>query len=98
STPVDASKEAYRAAIVDENVLLKPSLGTRSKTYSYLRDRYGLDPEIPVFRVLRTLWERDESGRPILALLVAAFRDPILRASVPLVLGCGVDEPITSLD
>ena len=86
ATPGDASIDDYKQAIIEENVLLKPSVGTRSKTFSYLRDRFALDPEVPVFRVLRTLWDRDLAGQPLMALLVAVFRDPVLRATVPAII------------
>lgn len=76
----------YKREIVERNLLLKPSASTRAKTYSFLRDRYALDPGVPVFRMLRLLWDRDEAGRPLMALLVAILRDPALRATVPLML------------
>lgn len=96
STHDDTSQPELKAAIVDENVLLKPSAGTRAKTYSYLRDRFGLDPDVPVYRVLRFLWDRDEAGQPLLALLVACLRDPILRVSVPCILEVQPDTVVTS--
>ena len=96
TTPGTASLADYRRAIVDENVLLKPSSATRSRTFSYLRDRYGLDPSVPVFTLLRTLWERDEAGQPLMALLVAALRDPVLRSTLPVMIGCQPDQPVPS--
>jgi len=94
--PQDASKNDYRAAIGEDNLLLKPSASTRAKTYSYLRDRFALDPEVPIFNVLRLLWERDEAGRPLLALLIAAFRDPVLRATVPAMIAREPDQAFPS--
>ena len=82
AVPADAAKNDYRRAIIDDNLLLKPSASTRAKTYSYVRDRFALDPDVPIFRVLRLLWERDELGQPLMALLVAIFRDPVLRSTV----------------
>lgn len=81
--PADATRGDYKAAIIEDNLLLKPSSSTRLKTSAYLRDRFALDPDVPIFNVLRLLWERDQPGQPLLALLVAAFRDPVLRATVP---------------
>lgn len=94
--PAEASKSDYKVAIVDENVLLKPSAGTRAKTYSYLRDRFGLDPDIPMFQVLRLLWERDATGQPMMALSVALSRDPVLRATVPMLIDRQPDQPLSS--
>lgn len=96
SVPVDATQADYKQAIVDDNVLLKPSAGTRSKTYSYLRDRFALDPEVPIFRVLRLLWERDQPGQALMVLLIAAFRDPVLRSTMPSVVQRQPDQALTS--
>jgi hypothetical protein len=94
--PLDSTNDDFRTAIVDTNVLLKPSASTRSKTYSYLRDRFALDPAVGIFRVLRLLWNKDEAGRPLMALLVAAFRDPVLRVTIPSMIGRQPDLPFTS--
>jgi len=95
-TPREASRNDYKVAIVNDNVLMKPSTATRSKTYSYLRDRFALDPGVPIFRVLRLLWERDPAGQPLMALLVAAFRDPVLRSTVPAMADRQVDQAFPS--
>lgn len=82
----DARREAYVTAIVDENVLGKQTLSSRRITAQRLRELYGLEARLPVFRVLRRLWPIDPAGRPLLALLVALARDPLLRSTVPVVL------------
>lgn len=84
--PATAGLEAYRAAIVDENVLLKRTVTTRKQSLRALRELYALDPAVPVFRALRDLWDEDAEGQPLLALLCAAARDPLLRATAELVL------------
>src|SRR5699024_9148804 len=96
AVPSDADKDEYKSAIVNENVLLKPSAGTRSKTYAFLRDRFALDPEVPIFRVLRLFWDRDEAGQPLMALLVGMFRDPVLQATLPLILEAEPDQEMSS--
>jgi hypothetical protein len=98
TVPADADRGIYRQAIVEENALLKPSAGTRSKTYAFLRDRFALDPGVPVFRLLRMLWDRDPDGQALVALLVAAFRDPLLRSTVPLILERQPDQAVPSRD
>jgi hypothetical protein len=75
---------------------MKPSASTRAKTYAYLRDRFALDPAVPVFRLLRLLWDRDAAGQPLMAFLVAALRDPVLRSTVPAVLNHTVDEVVST--
>lgn len=79
----------YRRAAVEENVLLKKAASTRKKSLRHLRELYSLDAGEPVFGALRALWDRDPAGRPLLALLAAAFRDGLLRSTAPLV----VDAP-----
>lgn len=96
ATSPDATKGDYRRAVIDDNVLLKPSASTQSKSYSYLRDRFALDPEVSIFAALRLLWERDQPGQPLMALLVALFRDPVLRSSTELVIDRATDQTITS--
>jgi hypothetical protein len=96
SVPPSATKDDYKRAIVDDNILLKPSASTRSKTYSYLRDRFALDLDVPIFRMLRLLWERDAQGNALMALLVAAFRDPVLRSTVPVIIERQPDQELTS--
>jgi len=81
-----ADRDAYAKAIIDENVLGKATIATRRLTYQRLRELYGLDPRLPLFRVLRRLWAADEAGRPLLAILCALARDPLLRATAPAVL------------
>ncbi len=95
-TMPSATSDDYRRAIIDDNVLLKPSRSTQSKTYFYLRDRFALDPTVPIFRVLRLLWDRDQAGQPLMTLLVALFRDPVLRSSMELVINRAPEQVISS--
>ncbi len=79
--PDGASAEDYCRAAVDDNVLQKGTATNRHSTYRHLREQYALNPEVGVFRVLRRLWELDREGQPLLALLCALSRDPLLRAT-----------------
>jgi hypothetical protein len=88
--PQGADREAYAKAIVDENALGKQTIATRRLTCQRLRELYGLDPRLPLFRVLRRLWAADEAGRPLLAILCSLARDPLLRATTATVLGLPV--------
>jgi hypothetical protein len=89
--PPDATREDYANAIIEDNVLGKQTTATRRLTNQRLGELYGLSLTIPLFRVLRRLWDIDELGRPLLALLCALARDPLLRATaeavVPLPVG-----------
>ena len=86
AVPPEAVREDYRAAIVDENVLGKATAANRRGTGQRLGELYALDPRVPLFRVLRRLWSVDVPGRPLLAMLCALARDPLLRAAAPAVL------------
>ena len=81
STAPHGTRDDYARVIVVENCLAKKTLSTRKRSAQRLRELYGLDPKILLFRVLRTLWTHHESSRPLLALLLALARDPLLRAT-----------------
>ena len=84
--PADAVREDYAHAIVEENALGKATSSNRRSTNQRLGELYGLDARYPVFRVLRRLWSVDAVGRPLLALLTALARDPLLRYTAPTIL------------
>lgn len=90
AVPADAGRDAYDTAVVDDNVLGKPTTVTRRLTSQRLGELYALDPRVPLFRMLRRLWVIDEAGRPLLAFLCALGRDPLLHSTVPAVLGLPV--------
>lgn len=71
----------YRQAIVQENVLGKPTSSSRKEAAIRLKALYGLNPALSLFRVLRRLWAWDSDAFPLLALLSGLARDPLLRAS-----------------
>jgi hypothetical protein len=86
AVPQDVSREVYRRAVIEDNVLGKRTGATRKLSYQRLSELYGLDPKIPMFRYLRILWETDQESRPLIAFLCAYARDPLLRLSAPAVL------------
>ena len=92
SVPAGAEQSAYADAVIRENVLGKQTAATRRISFQRLRELYGLDPRIPLFRVLRRLWDGDRAGRPRLALLTAMARDPLLTATAPVVVLLAVGE------
>lgn len=85
----------YAAAIVEHNCLGKDTVATRRLANQRLGELYALDPTVPLFRVLRRLWPLEEQGKPLLALLAAVARDPLLAASTEAILEL---RPGTSLD
>lgn len=98
AVPATAPLAGYRSAIVEENVLGKKSMATRKLTAQRLSELYGLTPENPLFRNLRRLWPSAGIGRPVLALLCAAARDPLLRVTAPCVLDAPEGRPISKAD
>lgn len=90
AVPVGSDRKAYEAAAVGDNALGKSTAATRRLTIQRLTELYGLDPRIPLFRVLRRLWAVEEAARPLLALLCALARDPLLRLTTPAVLALPV--------
>ena len=94
AVPPQAAREDYATAIVDENALGKPTYATRSASRQRLTEMYGLDPSLAVFRVLRHLWRIDRDGRPLLAILAALARDPLLRSTAPPVLALAPGEEL----
>jgi len=85
-TKPDARSDDYAKAIVEDNLAEKKTASTRRVTAQRLRELYALDRAVPLFRVMRHLWEMDSDGRPLLALLCAMARDPLLRTSAPTIL------------
>jgi hypothetical protein len=90
----NARPDAYLAAIVDENVLGKPTQTTRQRTWKRLKELYSLDPNCTLFRLLRHFWAADQASRPMLAFLAAAARDALLRETTPFVDGIAVGESV----
>lgn len=84
--PASASSDRYAEAVVEENALGKHTDATRRLSLQRLTELYGLDPVLPLFRALRRVWAIDEDGRPLTALLCALARDPLLRATAPVVI------------
>jgi hypothetical protein len=94
----DAPVNVYRTAVMEENLLGKETTGGREWAFRQLRRFYALNPQTLLFRALRDLWEDDKSGQPLLALLCALARDPVLRASAAVIVASDPGEVITSSD
>ena len=84
--PASSTIEAYRVAVVDDNVLLKRTVTTRRESFRRLRELYALTPDTLLFYALRELWDADIEAQPLLALLCACARDALLRGTVELIL------------
>jgi hypothetical protein len=92
-TSADTSAEAYRRLVVEDNVLGKTTDSTRRYTAQRMRELYALDPDVPLFRIFRRLWDASQQGRPLLALLLVLARDPLLRLTAEPILGMEAGAP-----
>jgi len=81
-----AAKADYRKAVNMDNCLRKRSAKTRRLAFRHLSRLYILDTSILIFRVLLYFWKRDISGRPLIALLCAYIRDPLLPLTAQFIL------------
>lgn len=79
--PEGAPSEDYADMIIARNVLSKTTESTRQKTLRHLRELYGLDEKVPLFRLLRKMYTIDKSALPLLAIQVAWARDTLLRTT-----------------
>jgi len=93
--PPNATREDYAAAIIDRNCLGKRTESVRRSSNQRLGELYSLHTSVALFSVFRELWYFDTSGRPLLALLLALARDPLLRFSATSVLRLRPGEEFT---
>jgi hypothetical protein len=94
----EAPYEVYRDAVIQENVLSKPSQKSRRLAWKHLSRLYSFSPEHCLFRAFRKLYFSEDKGQSLLAFQLAYARDPILRACGPFLLGLGIGQQIISQD
>ena len=92
--PPSATRDDYKTAIVEENALGKRTYATRLSSRQRLTEMYGLDPRLAIFRVLRRIWPIGPQGQPLLAILCALARDPLLRSTAHSVLALAPGEEL----
>lgn len=93
-TQPEATRADYVKALVDDNCLGKHTLSTRKLSLQRMTELYALDVSVPLFRLMRLFWYADEKAHGQLALMVAIARDPLLRATCPVVLSMSPGEEI----
>ncbi|MDR7225208.1 hypothetical protein [Aminobacter aminovorans] len=77
----EADSFSVERLVVEDNVLGKATMSGRLLSLQRLRELYGLDLNVPLFRILTELWKREPRALPQLALLAALARDPLLRVA-----------------
>lgn len=83
--PESATPADYQRAIEQENLLGKPTFGSRQKTYRHLVELYGLNPHFALFRALRRFAAEDPESISLMGMVCCFCRDPQLRHSFSLV-------------
>lgn len=82
--PLDAA--AVEDAILNRNILSKPTGTARKLVLSRLNTLYGIRTPLPVQTAMLKLWTHHAAGHPLLALLCTLAREPLLRDTVSAVL------------
>ena len=96
--PLTVTKNDFTEAIIEENILEKPTLISRKKSLRHLMDIYGMDPSKTLFRVLWELAHADSDSLPQLCLVCAYARDPQLRHSFELIRTLHLGEMLARAD
>ncbi|MCK4547432.1 MAG: hypothetical protein KAW17_08315 [Candidatus Eisenbacteria sp.] len=84
--PQTATRDDYLRAILEDNCLSKRTVATRRLSSQRLSELYALDPNVRLFWIMRQCWYADSAGRPLLAILLALARDPLLKVTAPAIL------------
>ena len=92
--PVDADTATLQRLVVDEDALHKPSAANRTKTFSFLRSLYGLNPQLPIYREFTHLCHLSPVDTTVLAGSLAFAREPVLRACANMVLDTAIGKPL----
>lgn len=83
--PLSLTSDDFTKAIVEENVLEKPTLSSRKKSLRHLVELYGMDTSKAIFRIFWEFGHADLESLPQLCLVCAYARDPQLRQSFELI-------------
>lgn len=93
-TREDASRDALERAIVEENLLGKPTMSSRKLTYRHLRRAYSLDASKVLWRTLRRFADQEPQALPLLALVLVYCRDLQLRKSFEVITALKIGEEL----
>jgi len=80
AVPAGAPRERYRRAVIEENVLSRPTRAARAKAWKELAPRYGIDGVAPLFRAFLSEDRRasSENDRALTAYVLFALRDRLV--------------------
>lgn len=94
----EAPLEAYRRAVVDENILGLETASGRLWRFKTLRRLYKLQPESLLFRALTDLWWQSPGAPPLLAGLCALATDTVFRATATRVLQTAPGDVVSAFE
>jgi len=83
--PPSVRKDEFVRAILEDNILEKPTLVSRQKSLRYLAELYDLEQSHALFRIFWALSHMESDSLPQLCLVCAYARDPQLRHSFELI-------------
>lgn len=86
------------AAVLDENLLGKPSTAATASALTNLNSLYALKKPPPLTRAMVRLWVAGPETHPLLALCCALARDPLLRDTTDTVLNAPLGASIGTDD
>jgi hypothetical protein len=89
----DLSRDGLNTLVLDQNVLHKRTGSGRRLSLRHLRELYALGVAAPISRAMVALWAKAGDAQPVLALLAALAREPLLRDSAQSILS----EPLGSV-
>jgi hypothetical protein len=98
AVPGSRDRRDYEHSVLEDNCLGKQTLSTRTLSLQRLSELYALDPSVPLFRIMLSLWEINKESRPQLALLLALARDPLLRLSAAPIINTAVGKEFARQD
>jgi len=96
--PITVTKNDFTKAIVEQNILEKPTLISRKKSLRHMVELYGMDPSKALFRVLWKLGHSDLDSLSQLCLVCVYARDPQLRHSFELIRTLRLGEMLARAD
>ena len=80
------SVDDYKNAVIERNILAKKTAATRKEMFKHLEELYLLSDTFMLFHAYRIFMLTDPESAPLLSLLTAWSRAPLLRASTEVVL------------
>jgi hypothetical protein len=92
--PADAQNAWFSHAILEDNLLAKATVNNRDHANRRMRQLYGLDSRICLYRNFRRLYFSEKASLPMLAVLIAMARDALFRKSAEVIRECAVGSPV----